>query len=228
MASCAPIGNRRIARLVKKKGDSMRIGIVGVGHLGATIARLLTKAGHEVALNNSRGPESLALLVQELGPAARAVTFDAAARYGDVIVLAIPWTSRETLSDPRLFAHKILIDAMNPFSARFEVLDLGQSTSSELVAQQFPHARVVKAFNTLYWETLATRGTKHVAHRFILPLASDDLAAKATVSGLISDCGFAPFDVGTLRDGGEWQQPKKLLFNRPLTLREAEQLLTSR
>lgn len=205
----------------------MRIGIVGVGHIGATIARLLTKAGHEVALNNSHGPESLVHLVKELGPAASAVTLDAAARYGDVIVLAIPWTKRGTLSDPRLFADKILVDTMNPFSARFEVLDLGESTSSEAVAQQFPDARVVKAFNTLYWETLATCGTKHVAHRFILPLASDDLAAKATVSGLISDCGFAPFDVGTLRRGGALQQPEKLLFNRRLTVREAEDLLNS-
>ena len=205
----------------------MQIGIIGVGRIGATIARLLARGGHYVNLSNSRGPDSLVHLVQELGPAARAVPVDVAAHCSDVIVLAIPWNKLRTLPDRFLFAARILVDTTNPYSEQFEVLDLGEATSSEIVARHFPYARVVKAFNTLYWETLATRGTKHIAHRLIVPLASDDIAAKAIVSGLISDCGFAPIDVGALRQGGGLQQPEKLLFNRPLTVSEAEELLKS-
>jgi predicted dinucleotide-binding enzyme len=204
----------------------MRIGIIGVGRIGATIARLLARAGHQVNLSNSREPDSLVHLSHELGEGARAVPVAIAAHCSDVIFLAIPWTKLRTLPDRFLFADRILVDATNPFSERFEVLDLDESTSSEIVALHFPYARVVKAFNTLYWETLATRGTKHIAHRVILPVASDDVAAKAAVSGLISDCGFAPFDVGSLRRGGTLQQPGKLLFNRPLTLREAQECVS--
>ena len=141
--------------------------------------------------------------------------------------LAVPWTNLQTLSDRFLFADVILVDTTNPYSHEFEVLDLGECTSSEIVARHFPSARVVKAFNTLYWETLATRGTRHLAHRLIVPLAGNDVVAKATVSELISDCGFAPLDIGTLREGGTLQQPGKLLFNRPLTVSEAKKLLES-
>jgi predicted dinucleotide-binding enzyme len=165
--------------------------------------------------------------VHELGEGARAVPVSIAADCCDVIFLAIPWSRLGSLPERFLSADRILVDTTNPYSEQFEVLDLGDATSSEIVARQFPHARVVKAFNTLYWETLATRGTKHIAHRLTVPLASDDVAAKACVSGLISDCGFAPFDVGTLRRGGTLQEPEKLLFNRPLTLSEAERLVKS-
>jgi predicted dinucleotide-binding enzyme len=163
--------------------------------------------------------------VQELGGGARAVPVSIAAHCSDVIFLAIPWIRLRTLPDRFLFADRILVDTTNLYSEEFEVLEVSDSTSSEIVALHFPYARVVKAFNTLYWETLATRGTKHIAHRLILPVASDDEAAKASVSGLISDCGFAPLDVGTLRNGGTLQQPGKLLFNRLLTLREGKELL---
>jgi predicted dinucleotide-binding enzyme len=164
--------------------------------------------------------------VQEVGAAARAVPVSIAADCSDVIFLAIPWTKLRTLPDRLLFAERILVDTTNPYSEQFEVLDLGEATSSEIVALHFPYSRVVKAFNTLYWETLATRGTKHIPHRLIIPVASNDVAAKANVSGLISDCGFAPLDVGALRNGGTLQQPGKLLFNRPLTLREGKELLS--
>src|ERR1700684_4350141 len=93
----------------------MKIGILGAGNIGATAARLFVSAGHEVALSNSRGPETLQELVTQLGPRAQAVTIAEAAKFGDVILLAVPWRSPEALPHPELLRNKIVIDAMNPY-----------------------------------------------------------------------------------------------------------------
>src|SRR6188768_1870739 len=108
-----------------------KIGIIGAGHIGATTARLFVEAGHDVAVSNSRGPETLAGLVQELGPRAHAMTPDAAARCGDVILLAVPWRNPAALPSADAVAGKIVIDAMNPYGKSGGVEDLGASTSSE-------------------------------------------------------------------------------------------------
>lgn len=203
----------------------MRIGIVGAGHIGATLARLLVTAGHEVAISNSAGPTSLGRLVGELGPRARALTPEEAVAYGEVVILAVPWPQRLHLPAPDLFEKKIVVDTMNPFSTSSSGIDLDVVSSSEEVARQFPKARVVKAFNTLYWETLATRGTIHVSHRIVLPLSGPDAEAKSIVATLISECGFAPLDLGDFRKGQELAQPGKLLYNKALTLAEAKGIL---
>ena len=108
----------------------MKIGIIGAGHIGHAAARLLVNAGHEVALSNSRGPKSLNDLVAELGPNARAATVNEAAHFGEVILLAVPWRSPEALPHPDLVANKIVIDAMNPYSADYKLIYLGERTSS--------------------------------------------------------------------------------------------------
>ena len=202
----------------------MKIGIIGSGNIGGTAAKLFAKAGHEVAISNSRGPESLKSFVSSVGPNIMANTVEDAIKFGEVILLAMPWRRRQDLlSVSKLFDGKIVIDAMNPYSENFEVIDLGNSTSSEEVLKQIPNSRLVKAFNTIYYEHLRTKGNPNasIEDRFTIFVAGDDLDAKATVSKLIEDIGFAPMDTGSLREGGRKQQPGSPIYNNPMTARVA-------
>jgi 8-hydroxy-5-deazaflavin:NADPH oxidoreductase len=199
----------------------VRIGVIGSGSIGAMTARLLAAAGHDVALANSRGPESLAGLVAEIGGRARAQSVAGAAEYGDAILLAIPFVAYTDLPAAQLTG-KIVIDAGNYYARRdghIAALDADETTSSELLAAQLPGARVVKAFNTLYWEHLRDRAGE--PERIALFLAGDDAQAKATVSSLIDDIGFAPVDTGDLADGGRKLQPGAPLSGAILTEAEA-------
>jgi predicted dinucleotide-binding enzyme len=112
---------------------------------------------------------------------------------------------------------------MNPYRPEGGFFDLGNSTSSEIVLQRIPGARLVKAFNTIYYEHLASRGRKDlpVEERHAIYVASDDRNAKEIVSRLIEEIGFAPVDTGSLREGGRLQQPDSLIYNQTFTAREA-------
>src|SRR5688572_30407020 len=124
----------------------MKIGIVGSGNIGGTAARLFAKAGHEVAISNTRGPESLAELVGELGPSSKAMTVEEAVRFGDVVLVAIPLKNFGDLP-AEAFREKIVIDANNYYPDRdgqIEVLDRDETTSSEMLAAHLEGARVVK------------------------------------------------------------------------------------
>lgn len=204
----------------------MRVGIIGSGHIGGTAARLLSAAGHEIALSHASGPESLAEQVLALGPRARAVTVAQAAEFGEVVVLAIPWRSRGDLPAGRLRG-KVVVDATNPYRPDLSLYDLGASTSSEEVATTLPGARLVKGFNHLRARDLASRGAPElpVEARTALFLAGDEPEAKAIVAGLVDDVGFAPIDTGPLREGGLLQQPGGPLYLRVLTGREAREAL---
>ena len=205
----------------------MRIGIIGAGMIGATTARLFVKAGHDVTVSNSRGPESLRDLIVELGPHARAGTVDDAARFGEIVLLAVPWRTPDALPDPQLVRGKIVIDAMNPYSASGGMADLHGSTSSEETAKRLPGARLVKAFNTIYYQHLATQGRTDVpeAQRRAIFVAGDDAEAKDVVSRLIREIGFAPVDTGTLREGGRRQQPDAPIYNKTISGEEATRML---
>jgi predicted dinucleotide-binding enzyme len=206
----------------------MRIGVIGSGRIGAVAARLFLAAGHEVALANSRGPDSLRSLVSDLGPKAQAMDKDDAASFGDVVLLAVPWHMEEALPASRLLQGKIVIDAMNPYDPRGGFFDLGNSTSSEIVLGRMPGARLVKAFNTIYYEHLADRGRRDlpVEDRHAIYLAGDSAEAKETVARLISDIGFAPVDTGGLREGGRLQQPDSPIYNETYTAREAREVIS--
>jgi predicted dinucleotide-binding enzyme len=206
----------------------MKIGIIGAGNIGATAARLFVQAGHDVALSNSRGPESLRKLIAELGPRAHALTVDEAARFGEVVLLAVPWRSPQALPKPEAVAGKIVIDAMNPYKPDFTIYDLGDSTSSEETAKRLPGARIVKAFNTIYYQDLASRGRTDLPmeQRHAIFVAGDDAAAKGVVRQLIEEIGFAPVDTGSLRDGGRRQQPGSPIYNKPMTGQEAQAALS--
>jgi predicted dinucleotide-binding enzyme len=207
----------------------VKIGIIGAGMIGATAARLFARAGHDVAVSNSRGPASLEGTVREINDEVgaervRAMTVDDAAAFGDVVLLAVPWRAPEALPSPERVRGKVVIDAMNPYGANGKVVDLGDSTSSEETAKRLPGARLVKAFNTIYWSHLAEQGRADLpgAERRAIFVASDDAEAKKVVSRLIEEIGFAPVDTGSLREGGRRQQPGTPVYNRVISAREAE------
>jgi 8-hydroxy-5-deazaflavin:NADPH oxidoreductase len=183
----------------------MRIGIIGAGHIGATLARHLVAAGHEVAISNSRGPDTLRELGAELGDGARATTAEEAARFGEIVVVAVPLKAFDDLPAEAL-AGKIVIDTCNYYPQRdgqFAELDSGELTSSELLARKLPGATVVKAFNSIRWDSL--RDKAHlgpVDERMGVPIAGDDVDAKQAVDELIEEIGFDGVDAGPLAEGG--------------------------
>jgi predicted dinucleotide-binding enzyme len=142
----------------RARGGHVREGIwlrdiPGAGHIGGTLARLFVDAGHVVAVSNSRGPETLASLVEELGERGRAATVAEAARFGEVVVVAIPMGRyRQVPSDA--VVGNVVIDANNYYPGRdghLKELDSDRTTSSELLQAHLPGARVVKAFNAIQW-----------------------------------------------------------------------------
>jgi len=212
----------------------MRIGIIGAGHIGATAARLFARPGHDVALSNSRGPASLTGLVTGINRAVgatrvRATTAKEAAEFGEVILLAVRWRNSEAWPEADAVRGKIVIDAMNGYSATGGIVDLGPSTSSEEVMKRLPGARLVKAFNTILWEHLAeqARPDLPLPKRRAIFLAGDDTEAKRIVSRLIEEIGFAPVDTGSLREGGRTQQPGTPVYGRNLTQEEALGILAA-
>ena len=208
----------------------MKIGIIGAGNIGATTARLFAAAGHDVAVSNSRGPASLEPLVKEIGPHARAMDVDGAAGFGDVVLLAVPWRRPDALPSPQAVAGKIVIDAMNPYAWWGGQIDLGTSTSSEETRTRLPGARIVKAFNTIWFKHLAANGRKDlpVAQRHAIFVSGDDEGAKKVVMTLIEDIGFGPVDLGGLVEGGARQQPGATVYNRPMTAAEASELAAAK
>jgi len=184
----------------------MTIGIIGAGGIGQAIAGHLVAAGYETVVSNSRGPESLAELVKNLGPLVMAGTRQDAAQ-AEVVVLAVPWPQvRAALSDLPPWKGRILIDATNPVIEPGRTLaQLGGRTSSEIVASLAPGARVVKAANTLPRAILSADPRQLGGHR-VMFMSGDDKAAKTHVKGLLEKLGFAPIDLGTLALGGQLQQ----------------------
>jgi predicted dinucleotide-binding enzyme len=198
----------------------MRIGVIGSGNVGGTVARLVVGHGHEVAIANSRGPQSLQGLVAELGERGRAGTVEEVAAFGDPVVVATPLGAYDELPAAAL-AGKTVIDAGNYYASRdgqIPELDSDETTSSELLAERLPESKVVKAFNTMQSGMLAAEGRPDAAaeDRLALFVAGDDGAAKRTVSDLVSELGFAPIDTGSLAEGGRRQQPGAAVYGRVL------------
>lgn len=203
----------------------MNMGILGAGNIGATLARLFAEAGHDVALSNSRGPGSLAAIVNGLGPNVKAVTVTEAASFGDVVVEAIPYGQYETLPVEQL-AGKILISAANYYPGRDGQIELGGRAQSELIADYLPVTKVVKAFNTIWYQHLDSQGdlALPVGERRVIFLAGDDLAAKEIVAELIRQIGFGPVDTGSLAES-KVQEPGSEIYNVDMTVNEAQALL---
>lgn len=204
----------------------MRIGIIGSGRIGSTTARLFVDAGHEVAIANSRGPDSLGDLVGKLGGRARAATVEQAADFGELVLVAIPFGHFRELPADHL-AGKIVADANNYYSRRdghVAELNSDQTTSSEMLASYLDGASVIKVFNSMEAGVLGSSGRPDAPldQRLALYLAGDDPEAKRVVAGLVEQIGFAPVDTGSLADGGRRQQAGAALYGYGANLTKAE------
>jgi predicted dinucleotide-binding enzyme len=184
-------------------------GIIGSGNIGKAVAGHLVKAGYQVTLSNHTGAESLAATVAGLGARAKAGTIAEAAQ-ADVIVLALPWSEVPSLTGLRDWNNRIVIDATNHFITYypdFEVADLNGKASSEVVAEWLPGARIVKAFNTLFFKILAADPKVGDGNR-VLFVSGDEQIAKKDVTEVIENLGFAVIDLGSLASGSKLQQAK--------------------
>ncbi|MEO7672678.1 MAG: NAD(P)-binding domain-containing protein [Pyrinomonadaceae bacterium] len=209
----------------------MKIGIIGAGNIGANAAKLFVGAGHQVAISNSRGPQTLDDLIGELGDNATAVTVENARDFGDVVFISIP-LGKYTELPTNGWEDKIVIDSNNYYPDRdgpIPDLETGKTTSSELIGNQLPGARIVKGFNTIWFEHLKTQGDVNLplAERRAIFIAGDDSEAKETVAKLIEEIGFAAVDTGFLHEGGKSQQPDSQIYNKTLNAREAAKVVTA-
>jgi len=181
------------------------IGIIGAGHAGQAFARVAQRAGREVLIANSRGPQSLAAVVEALGTGVSAGTAGEAAASA-MVVIAVPWASVPKAVASLAWDGNIVVDQTNAFVfPDMKPADLGGRSSSEIVAELVEGARVVKAANTLGAGLLGS-DPHEAGGRRVLFLSGDDGAAKAVVADLFEGAGFFPVDLGDLATGGRMQQ----------------------
>jgi predicted dinucleotide-binding enzyme len=189
--------------------DVRTVGFIGAGHIGGTVARLFVRTGRSVVLSNSRGPESLADLVDEIGETARAVSPAEAAAAGDVVVVAVPLRAyRDVPVDP--LAGKVVVDTTNYYPQRdgqIPELDDESLTTGELLQLHLPTSHVVKAFNAITAGDLATRAqSQGSVGRRAIPIAGDDRDAKDLVTSLVDQLGFDVVDAGPLAECWRFQR----------------------
>jgi 8-hydroxy-5-deazaflavin:NADPH oxidoreductase len=206
----------------------MRIGIIGAGNIGSTMARLWANAGYEVRVA-SRHLDELRPLVAQLGTKGSAGTPMDAATFGDVVMLTVPLKAVPELARDLapILAGKIVLDTGNAYERRDAVLAREASAhpggSAGWAAAMFPGARWVKAFNTVYFKTLQDEAHRS-GDRVGIPLASDDPDALNTAVTLTGDAGFDPVVVGPLARGKEFE-PDTPAYNTGMSGRALRDLL---
>jgi 8-hydroxy-5-deazaflavin:NADPH oxidoreductase len=183
-------------------------GFIGSGNIGGTVARLAVAAGHDVVMSNSRGPETLVDLVDDLGDHARAATPDEAAADGDVVVVTVPLAAYRDVPVEALDG-KVVLDTMNYYPQRdgqVRELDDESTTTSELLQSHLPGSKVVKVFNNINVEHLAALARPAGSpERSALAIAGDDADAKRLVTRLLDDIGYDALDLGPLAEGWRTQ-----------------------
>ena len=201
----------------------MRIGIIGAGMIGSTVAKLWVDAGHEVVLA-SRHPDELQPLVDRLGQLASRGTAQEAAASGDVVMITIPLKAVPRLARDvaPLVQGKIVLDTGNAYERRdgeaARAATAHPRGSAAWAAEMFPGARWVKAFNTVNFKTLASEAHR-AGDRVGIPLASDDREALDAAAALVRDAGFEPLIVGHLARGREFE-PGTPPYNTGMSWRE--------
>ena len=183
-----------------QQGNVKSVGIIGAGRLGQAMAQTTRRAGRHVVIANSRGPQSLTSLVQELGKGVSAGTVKEAAA-ADVVVLAVMWPDVARAVEGLEWDGRIVIDPTNDFDRS----NLAGRTSSEVVADLVAPARVVKAANTLTAAILGSDPHQAGGQR-VMFVSGDDADAKSEVVALFQEAGFFVVDLGGLREGGRMQQ----------------------
>lgn len=185
------------------------IGLIGSGNIGGTVARLAVNAGHDVVLSNSRGPETLKELVDDLGPHARAATAEEAAAAGDLVVVSVPLRAVDQVPVEPLRG-KVVMDTCNYYPQRdgqIASLDDESTTTSELVQAHLSESRVVKVFNNIqYVHLLNLARPAGSPDRSVLAIAGDDAYAKAAVTTFLDSIGYDAYDAGPLAEGWRYQR----------------------
>lgn len=185
------------------------IGFIGAGHIGSTLARAFVDRGYDVVLSNSRGPETLADLVSQLGPHASAATPAEAASAADLAVVTIPLKAIGTVPVEPL-AGKVVIDTNNYYPQRdgqIPALDDESTTTSELLQAHLPASKVVKAFNHIMFAHILEQAKPAGAPgRRALVAVSNDADAAAQVAAIIDSFGFDPVVVTPLSEGWRIQR----------------------
>lgn len=188
---------------LRREGNTMKIGIIGAGHVGKVLAKEWVQAGHEVMVS-SRHPNKLKGFAKNLGPKVKAGTPEEAAKFGDVVLLSIPLGEVQHLSKEvrNALKGKVVLDTCNPYIERdkeagTEALN-SPDGSGVWISKHIPGAKLVKAFNTIFADLLESeshRGEEPIG----VPLASDHSDALEVASMLVMDAGFGPLVVGELR-----------------------------
>ncbi len=185
------------------------IGLIGSGMIGGTVARLAVNAGHDVVLSNRRGPDTLADLVAELGPRARAATPAEAAAAGELVVVTIPLKAYAQVPVEPLRG-KVVIDTNNYYPQRdgeFAELENESTTVSELLQAHLPESHVVKALNNISSVHLLEQARPSGdPERSALTIAGDDAAAKEQVTAFFDSIGYDTLDAGPLAEGWRFQR----------------------
>ncbi|MDQ1608802.1 MAG: 8-hydroxy-5-deazaflavin:NADPH oxidoreductase [Microbacteriaceae bacterium] len=193
------------------------VGIIGAGHIGQALARTFIKHGYTVTIANSRGPETLADLVTELGPAAKAATAEDAAAAADFAVVTVPLKNyREVPVEP--LAGKTVIDTNNYYwerDGRIAELDAGIATTSGLLQEHLPSSKVVKGFNHIAALDIATDGTPAGSpNRRALATASDFDDAAALVTSIYDAFGYDTVNVGPLSESWRVERDRPAYVTR--------------
>lgn len=194
----------------------MRIGIIGAGMIGSTVGKLWADAGHEI-LFATRHPDELRPLVERCGPRATAGTPTDAARFGDVVMLTVPLKALPELGGALapLLRGKVVLDTGNAYERRdgeiAKEASAAPNGSAAWAAAQFPGARWVKAFNTVYFKALESEAHRD-GDRLGIPIAGDDPEAVTIAAQLVRDAGFDPVPVGLLARGKEFE-PGSATYN---------------
>jgi predicted dinucleotide-binding enzyme len=207
----------------------MKIGIIGAGMIGSTVGKLWVEAGHEVRFA-SRHPEQLQPLVKKLGEHASAGTPAEAARFGDVVMLTVPLAAVPELARDLapLLSGKVVLDTGNAYEQRDGAAAREASRhprgSAGWAAAMFPGARWVKAFNSVYFKTLATEAHRD-GDRVGIPLASDDRDALDVAAQLVRDAGFDPVPLEPLARGRDFE-PGTKPYNTGMSGPEVRRILS--
>lgn len=190
-------------------GHTKTIGLIGAGLIGSQVARAAIASGFTVVLSNSRGPETLAELVAELGENASAGTREEAATAGDIVVVTVPLAAIADVPVEPLVG-KIVIDTNNYYferDGRIAELDNEETTVSELLQRHLPESFVVKAFNHIVSTQITEDGLPTgTENRRALVIAGDDEPAKSTVRRLLDLFGYDAVDAGPLAEGWRIQR----------------------
>jgi 8-hydroxy-5-deazaflavin:NADPH oxidoreductase len=204
----------------------LRIGIIGAGHIGGTLAALWVSAGHEVMIS-SRHPDELQGLARSLGPKAHVGTPREAAVFGEVVLVSVPYgalpqVGRDLKSE---LAGKIVLDTGNPYPQRDGEMAVAARAKGTGVAsaEYLPGVRLVRAFNAINSGDLRSEAHRQGAP-IAIPLAGDDPQALQVAQQLVSDAGFVPVVVGPLARAREFDVGTAV-YTRLLTAPELRQAL---